>query len=315
MTSSIAKLIVAVAMMSVLSTACAKPQMRENIRERIAQRRAEKAAERHQSQDTGRRAPVSLPVGAQLQRDLAYGSDPAQRMDVYRPANAANAPVILLVHGGGWRRGDKASGNVINNKIGHWLPKGYVVVSVGYRMSQDTTPVEQADDVARALAYAQQHAAGWGADASRFVLIGHSAGAHLVALLSADPGIATGRGAKSWLGTVALDSAALNVEKIMEGRHLGLYDRVFGNDRGLWRASSPTLRLQHAPVPMLLVCSSQRGDSCAQAREFAAKATGLGGQVRVQPVDLSHGQINEQLGTPGSYTAAVDAFMHSLGLK
>lgn len=314
MVSSIGKLIVAVALTGVLATPCSSQTMRERIKQRIAERRAASAVEGRQPRAAGRMQPVVLPNGAQLERDVAYGSDPAQHMDVYRPANAQNAPVIFMVHGGGWARGDKEAAGVVNNKVDHWLPKGYLVVSVGYRLVPQVTPLVEADDVARALAFAQGKAKSWGGDPTRFVLMGHSAGAHLVSLLSADPSLATRAGAGPWLGTVALDSAAYNVVEIMEQRHFPLYDKAFGNDRELWRDASPTLRLTRAPVPMLLVCSSRRADSCAQAGGFAEKATALGGRVKVAPIDLRHGEINAQLGTSGGLTTAVDAFLHSLEL-
>jgi acetyl esterase/lipase len=313
MVSTIGKLIVAVALTGVLATPCSSQTMRERIKQRIAERRAANAVEGRQPR-AGRMQPVVLPNGAQLERDLAYGADPAQRMDVYRPANAQNAPVIFMVHGGGWARGDKEAAGVVNNKVDHWLPKGYIVVSVGYRLVPEVTPLVEADDVAKALAFAQGKAKSWGGDPARFVLMGHSAGAHLVSLLSADPSLATRVGAGSWLGTVALDSAAYNVVEIMEQRHFPLYDKAFGSDRGLWRDASPTLRLTRAPVPMLLVCSSRRDDSCAQATGFAEKATSLGGRVKVVPVDLRHGEINAQLGASGGLTAQVDAFLQSLQL-
>jgi arylformamidase len=69
-----------------------------------------------------------------------------------------------------------------------------------------------------------------------------------------------------------------------------------------------------APAPMLIVCSILRDGACPQARAFAAKASGLGGNVTVLPADLTHAQINKELGQPDRYTAAVDDFMHSLGL-
>jgi acetyl esterase/lipase len=313
--SSIGKFMVAVALAGVLTApACSGQTMRDRMKQRMVERRAAGTADGQQPRMGGRNQPVVLPNGAHVERDVAYGPDPEQRMDVYRPANAQNAPVIFMVHGGGWRRGDKEAAGVVNNKVQYWLPKGYVVMSVGYRLVPQVTPLGEADDVARALAFAQGKAKAWGADPTRFVLMGHSAGAHLVTLVSADPSIATRAGAGPWLGTVALDSGAYNVVEIMEQRHFSLYDEAFGNDRDLWRAASPTLRLARAPVPMLLVCSSRRADSCAQAGAFAQKATSLGGRVKVAPVDLRHGNINAQLGTPGELTAQVDAFLHSLKL-
>jgi arylformamidase len=261
------------------------------------------------------RGPFPLPAGARVERDIAYGTDPQQRLDVYRPAKADNAPVILMVHGGGWRRGDKALWRVVKNKVNHWVGRGYLFVSTNYRMAPAADPVAQAADVARALAFVQAHLSAWGGDPARVVLMGHSSGAHLVALLTADPAISAAAKASPWRASVALDSAAMNVVNLMGRQHLPLYDQVFKNDPAYWRQASPTLQLTGKPVaPMLAVCSSRRLDSCPQAKGFAARATQLGGRVEVLPVDLTHPEINAYLGTPGAYSDGVDAFLRSVGL-
>ena len=259
--------------------------------------------------------PFQLPAGARLERDLAYGTDPLQRLDVYHPAAAAHAPVIFMIHGGGWSRGNKALLRVVKNMVAHWVGKGSLVVSTNYRMVPAADPVAQADDVAKALAFVQSQLRSWGGDPSRIVVMGHSSGAHLAALITADPSISAHAGAAPWLATVSLDSAAMNVDALMRRHHLGLYDHVFKNDPAYWRQTSPTLRLAVKPVaPMLAVCSTRRLDSCPQARDFAAKAGRLGGRVDLLPVDLSHPEINAYLGAPGAYTDGVDAFLKSLGL-
>lgn len=250
-----------------------------------------------------------------LQRDLAYGPAPAQRLDVYLPPQAQDAPLILLVHGGGWAHGDKAQPALIEHKVARWVPRGLILVSVNYRLLPEATPLQQAADVALALAEVQRRAPGWGGDPSRVVLMGHSAGAHLVALLSSDPRIAADLGLQPWLGSVALDSAALDVEPIMRQRHPRLYDQAFGSDPAAWRAASPLQRLQPGLRPLLAVCSSQREDACPQARAFQHKAQALGARVEVLPQDLSHRQINRQLGRPGAYTAAVERFLASLDAR
>jgi acetyl esterase/lipase len=259
---------------------------------------------------TGRRDDT-LPEGVRLVADLAYGTDPAQRLDAYVPAHP-NGEAVLLVHGGGWRRGDKDNRSVVANKLADWSAHGVVVVSVDYRMLPEADPLVQAGDVAAALAYAQRHARDWGADPSRFVLVGHSAGAHLVALLDAEPSLARTRGAGAWRGTVALDSAALDVTQIMRARHPSLYDDAFGGDPAYWRAASPTLQLTRGAQPILLVCSTERENSCEQARGFAGAARRLGVRAEVLPEALSHGEINDRLGLPGAYTDAVDGFIASL---
>ncbi|RRS06259.1 alpha/beta hydrolase [Aquabacterium soli] len=247
-------------------------------------------------------------------KDVAYGSDPSQTLDVYVPTTAVRgAPAIFMVHGGAWAIGDKASSQVVRHKAALWLPRGLLFISVNYRMLPKADPLEQARDVARALAFAQQHAASWGGDAGRFVLMGHSAGAHLVSLLAANPDLARDeQGAKPWLGTVSLDSAAFDVPAIMKARHARLYDRAFGQDPDFWAASSPLHQLKQAQAPLLAVCSSRRDDSCPQAQGFADKAKALGMRVTVLPQDRSHAEINNELGKPGAYTEAVEDFLRSL---
>lgn len=274
------------------------------MRELLMQRRA----------SAGRQAvpPVTLPAGARVIRDVHYGSAALQTFDVYVPANAHAVPVIFMVHGGAWRNGDKAASRVVQNKISHWLPAGIIVVSVDYPMLPATPPLQQARDVALALAVAQREAPQWGGDPRAFVLMGHSAGAHIVSLISAEPTLATSQGARPWLGTVALDSAAYDVARIMRSLHLPLYDNAFGNDPRTWAADSPTTQLHARIAPFLAVCSSQRADSCPQANAFAAKARGLGTRIDVLPEDLRHGEINADLGQPSAYTTAVDSFLASL---
>ena len=286
-----------------LSTSTQAQTFREAMQERIASRRAAQTE-------------AALPPGASVQRDIAYGIDAAQQLDVYRPADAKDAPVIVMVHGGAWITGDKGLASVVKNKVAHWVAKGYVLVSINNRLLPQAGPIEQAEDVARALAFVQGHAASWGADAAKLVLMGHSAGAHLVALVTADLSFAARAGAQPWRGTVALDSAAFDVTKIMKDRHPGFYDQAFGADPGYWREASPLLRLNDKlSAPLLAVCSSQRRNSCPQAEAFAARAAALGGAlVKVLPLDLSHSEINDLLGEPSAYTSDVQAFIESLGL-
>lgn len=245
-------------------------------------------------------------------RDVAYGADPKQRFDVYVPHGARNAPVILMVHGGGWRIGDKRSRGVVGNKVQRWSREGIVVISVNYRLLPGTDPVEQARDVARALAAAQARLPEWGGDPAKVVLMGHSSGAHLVALLNARPSLATSLGARAWLGAVILDSAALDVVETMTRPHLRLYTQAFGADHEYWREASPSHHLAAGAKPMLLVCSSLRRDSCPAATRFASKATSSGVRAEVVPVAKSHAAIDAELGAPGDYTEAVERFLRTL---
>ena len=238
--------------------------------------------------------------------DVPYGPVAEQRFDFYAPPQSKDAPLIVMVHGGGWRRGDKEMGRVVDNKVARWVPRGIAFASINYRMQPSAAPLDQARDVARALAALQRDAGKLGIDRDNIVLMGHSAGAHLIALLAARPDLQDEAGAKAWRGTVLLDSGALDVPAIMNGRHLPLYDRAFGSKPADWLAASPYQQLRQASAPLLAVCSSRRFNACPQAGNFVTKAKGLGTQAAVLPLDKTHAEINAQLGEEAAYTAEVE---------
>lgn len=245
-------------------------------------------------------------ASAALLKDVAYGTDANQKFDVYAPEHVRGSPIIVMVHGGGWHRGDKDMSRVVEAKSIHYNERGYVFVTVNYRMDK-VTPLQEAEDIQSAVNAVQARAAEWGGDPRKVILMGHSAGAHLVVLMNARAMQTT----YPWLGTVSLDSGALNVPEIMEKRHLRLYDRAFGADKEQWNAASPYQQLHARMSPILLVCSSRRDVSCAQSEAFRLKATELGSVVSVLPQDMSHGEINADLGESGAYTDAVDQFIAS----
>lgn len=264
------------------------------------------------------RAQADLPAGVQKIADVPYGPDARLRMDVYLPPAAMRpaglrAPVVFMVHGGAWRTGDKAMPKVVQNKVARWVTRGFVLISIDYPMLPETPVAQQAQSVAQALAAAQQRAGEWGADAGRFILMGHSAGAHLVSLLNAQPAFAQRLGAWPWLGTVSLDSAALNVPQVMTAPHLALYDEAFGRDPAYWALLSPDNQLVAGAPPYQFVCSTERADQpCLQAEAMARHVHALGGRASVLPQALSHGEINGELGLDSDYTRAVEAFMATL---
>lgn len=256
--------------------------------------------------------PTELPAGTQVTRDLAYGRDPRQRYDVYAPATARGAPIIVMAHGGGWAFGDKASPGVVGDKAAHWLARGAVFVSVNYRLLPEAPPRVQAGDLALALAAVQRRAVEFGGDPARVVLMGHSAGAHLAALVHADRALTTRAGARPWLGTVLLDGAALDVPALMAGRPMRLHTDAFGSDPREWNAASPLHTLSGPTAPLLAVCASGRREACPQAQAFVRRVNALGGRAEVLAVPMSHMAINRELGAPGRYTRQVDAFLQSL---
>lgn len=283
----------------------------DRLRERLH------ATEQPQDTEDGAEDTLAPPGPKPSVQDQAYGPDPRQVLDVYlppRPRRSSDAPLILMIHGGGWHRGDKAMGRVISHKAERWLPQGFVLVSANYRMLPDTPVEGQLEDVARALAHVQQRARSWGADPAQIILMGHSAGAHLVALLGAHPGRWQGLGVRPWLATIPLDSAAMDVPALMTRRHPArIYDPAFGTDPSRWAALSPSHALHADARPMLIVCSTRRPDQpCRESEALQQQALLLGVTAELLPQALSHRETNEQLGLPGPYTTQVEAFMARL---
>lgn len=253
-----------------------------------------------------------LPPGVRQVPDQAYGAHPRQVLDLYLPADppAGPRPVILFVHGGGWRRGDKAMPGMVDHKLAHWVPRGWAFAAMNYRLWPEVDVLAQCDDVAQALAWLQRQAPALGLDARRLSLLGHSAGAQLAALLVASPARVAAAGATPWHATVVVDTAALDMVAVMQRPHYRFYDPVFGTDPGHWAAASATRQLQGPPVtPVLLVHGAARADAQAAAEAFAQRARALGGQARVLALPLGHLELNAALGRPGPYTEAVDAFL------
>jgi acetyl esterase/lipase len=258
----------------------------------------------------------SLPANMCFQFNVAYGSDPLQKFDVYMPATLPkNAPVIVMVHGGGWYQGDKTDTPVVTNKVKKWVPAGTIFISINYRLVPKVNPVQQAGDVAMALGYAQRNAAQWGGDPNKFILMGFSAGAHLVSLVASSPSVVQSVPSNvrptPWLGTISLDSAAYDVTEIMTNPyHDPTYDKAFGTDPKLWAAASPMTQLNGRIKPYMAVCSSREPDEyCTRAQDFVDKALGYGSDALVLPENLEHNDINAKLGLPSDYTNQVNAFM------
>jgi acetyl esterase/lipase len=118
--------------------------------------------------------------------DIAYGPDPQHRLDVYVPNRPADAsrPLLVFWHGGRWRYGDKSDYRFVGAALAE---SGYVAVVANYRHYPQVKMPGFMDDAARAAQWAAAHGGEYGADPQRFYLMGHSAGAHLAALIALDP--------------------------------------------------------------------------------------------------------------------------------
>ena len=118
--------------------------------------------------------------------DISYGSDPHQRLDVYVPdrAGSQQRPLIVFWHGGRWSFGDKADYRFVGAAL---TELGCIAVLPNYRHYPDVKMPGFMQDAAEATLWAAQHGVEFGADPGRLHLMGHSAGAHIAALVALDP--------------------------------------------------------------------------------------------------------------------------------
>ena len=236
--------------------------------------------------------------------ELSYGSDPQQKLDYWRPTTPGSA-LVIFVHGGAWKFGDKRQ--ALGEKGAHCLQQGYAFASLNYRLVPSCTVEEQAQDVANAIAYLIRRAEELGFDGKRVALMGHSAGAHLVALVGTDMSYLqkADLGPKSLRGIIPLDGAAYDVARqIAEGGNFmhDTYLEVFGTDPERQARLSPTKQAAAPNAPAFLILHVQREDGTAQSialgealrkADTPAEVKGFEGQGL-----KGHMEINRELGKP-----------------
>lgn len=278
---------------------------RERLRDRLAAR---------MGADEGPKAPGS--------ETISYGSNPLQNLDVWRAKDTKGpAPLVVFVHGGGWKRGSKDNATGQHKPV-HYPGEGYAFASINYRLVPDATVEQQAADVAGAVKALVDRAGALGIDRRRIVLMGHSAGAHLVALVGTDERYLKGAGLSfaDIVGVIPIDGAAYDVPAQMkDGPPImqAMYKQAFGTDLARQKALSPTLQAAAPNAPQFLLLYVQRPDGVRQAKALGAALEASGSRVEHGSFPgeglQGHAEINRRLGDP-SYapTAAVDGWLKRL---
>jgi acetyl esterase/lipase len=238
--------------------------------------------------------------------DVAYGDDDKQRLDVYAPRGARNAPMVVFTHGGEWTRGDKSN---VSYKPKFLNENGIVFISVNYRLTPPATHPAQVRDVAEAIRWVREHAAEFGGDPKKIFLMGHSAGCHLATLVALDPRYlakhklrpADVRGVLAWSG-----GAYDLVEKVKAGgAYAGYIRKTFGDAEEFWRDASPVAHLKDAASgPAFLFVSIERGSASHQAAERLARLIrDAGGRADSKLIEgRDHFNANHLLGAPEDRT-------------
>jgi acetyl esterase/lipase len=134
---------------------------------------------------------------------IAYGDDPRQKLDIYRPVTALpDAPVVVFFYGGSWNSGSKDDYGFVGEAL---ASRGIVVVIADYRLYPQVRYPAFLQDGAQAVAWAHQHSAEYGGDPRKLYVMGHSSGAYNAAMLALDPQWLAGVGLspsvfKGWIG-------------------------------------------------------------------------------------------------------------------
>jgi acetyl esterase/lipase len=180
--------------------------------------------------------------------NIAYGDDAQHRLDVYVPDQAAGVPraVVVFWHGGRWRFGDKADYRFVGAALAE---AGYVAVVTNYRHYPQVKMPGFMDDAARAALWAAAHAGEFGGDRQRLYLMGHSAGAHLAALVTLNTGYfaAAGQPAPHIAGVIGL-SGPYDFLPLLEAD----VQDMFGPPQ-IYAQSQPINFVRADAPPMLLV--------------------------------------------------------------
>jgi len=255
----------------------------------------------------------------EIRRNIAYTepADTSRRLDVYTTAEAENWPIMVWIHGGGWKQGDKAG---VQSKPVAFIGHKFVFVSINYRFIPDVTVQEMAGDVAKAIRWVHDHAAEIGGDPDKLYIAGHSAGAHLAALVAVDESYlkAEGLSLSDVKGCVPVDTAVYDIATQLKGIpevRVRTYNPVFGDDPTIQKKLSPITHVAKGKgiPPFLILHVADRPDSTAQSKAFAEALKQAGVTASTFAAEgKNHGSINVDLGKPDDKpTAALFEFLKS----
>jgi acetyl esterase/lipase len=259
--------------------------------------------------------------------DLAYANGGTRnKLDVFAPKGdkGERFPVVLLVHGGTWMYGDKDFYGLYRKAGKNLATQGVVAVVINYRLSPLVRHPEHCRDVARAFAWVQKNIDQHGGDPDRVILAGHSAGAHLAALVATDAGYLkdaklklTERQRKGLKGVVCLsgmyrlprdDEFKLMLAPIIRnligesrdspvartltpmlfvvGEKLNPFPWIFGDDPDVCKQASPLNQVRKGLPPFLLLTAGREVPRLrAMAEEFESALKKCGTDVTYKDLD------------------------------
>lgn len=252
-----------------------------------------------------------------VKRNIPY-ADPAherQVLDVYSPQNAKDLPVVFWIHGGGWQTGDKTD---VQIKPKAFMDKGFVFVSTNYRLLPSVDMATIVRDVAKSIRWVHENIAKHGGDPKRLLVMGHSAGAQLAALICTDDRYLKAEGVSlaNVKGCVPVDGDTFDIPAIIEVAETRWkthnlpkakfgHREKFGNDPARHRDFSAVTHVakdKNIP-PFLILHIAGHPDTTAQAVRLGnvLKDAGLSATVFAAR-ESTHTKINADLGQPDDPT-------------
>ncbi len=245
---------------------------------------------------------VSAPP--QVHRGLAYAEprNERQMLDVYAPAEGKNLPVVVWIHGGGWRKGDKAS---VLGKPKAFVDNGFVFVAINYRFVPDVTVKDIAGDVAKAIRWTHDHAKDYGGDPNSIIVAGHSAGAQLAALVCTDDRYLSAEKLPLSIvkACVPVDGDTHDVPlqiRTVEERRAKIYRSSFGDEISQVELSPVTHVAKGKNIPpFLILYVADHPETNAQTQRLVKSLQQAGVSVQAYPAEgKNHTTINSDLGQP-----------------
>ncbi|MCW8923324.1 MAG: alpha/beta hydrolase [Gammaproteobacteria bacterium] len=232
----------------------------------------------YQTEKTGRpsndKKMLSGSCDCEVERNISYKESGVldskySKLDIFHRGVSDKKPVLVFVHGGGWVTGDKSNVESTPNILNFFLDKGFVVVSVNFRLVEKSASskvkyYDQLDDIASSIKWLSENVQDYGGSGDDYILVGYSSGAHLVSLLATDTSYLKNKGLSVDIirAVAAWDVPAYDIPsaiKLMSGTPLEPKIRfnevLFGESIDDQIKASPLYHVDNSKMPFFLASS------------------------------------------------------------
>lgn len=232
---------------------------------------------------------------------MRYGPRPRHVLDVYPAATGAPSPVIVFFYGGGWGEGERADYLFVGSALAE---RGFTTVIPDYRVYPEVRFPGFVEDAAAAMRWTMDHVAEFGGDRRWIIVMGHSAGAHIVSMLAFD---------RKWLAKVNLD-ASIDLSGMIG--LAGPYDflplhsqtlkQIFGREKGLAGTQPINFVDTFSPPAFLATGKSDQTVEPGNTIRLAERIKSVGGNADVKLYNrVGHGSLIGAFARPLRFLAPV----------